>query len=345
MRSKHLILALFVLSFVLISSQSMGLEIDVTTDIPEYILDPWLNLTGSATPSSGSWSDDSITDFQKGSGDNVSVAGGSVVLTPTLSPQVMNNGQSVLSPGTGSDWDLFILTVDSIILNNGTYYLYYSAARSTVLTTARHIGLATSTDGISWTKYSSNPILRSRVESYDYTNAIRAHVIKEGNSWKMWYAGNQATQDVNICYATSNDGINWSKYSSNPVLKNSANDGAWNGIDIRPSSVFKNESGVYWMYMRAVGTSRIGQIGLATSSDGVSWTYNQSNPLYRGNTNGWDKGVIDPGPIERGNGTFRMWLCGRSAGDSRSLGWIRSTDGLSWTDSGSALIEPKANTA
>ena len=144
MRSQHFLLALFVLSFVLISSQSMGLEIDVTTDIPEYILDPWLNLTGTVTPSSGSWAEDSNTDLQKGAGDNVSVAGGSVVLTPTLSPQVMNNGQPALSPGTGSDWDLVILTVDSIIQNNGTYYLYYTGWRG-IIRTGRDMGLAIGT--------------------------------------------------------------------------------------------------------------------------------------------------------------------------------------------------------
>lgn len=59
---------------------------------------------------------------------------------------------------TGSGWESERALDACVIVNNGTWYMYY-AGYPAVLSAASRIGLATSTDGIHWTKYGGNPII------------------------------------------------------------------------------------------------------------------------------------------------------------------------------------------
>ena len=52
------------------------------------------------------------------------------------------------------------------------------------------MGMATSTDGVSWTKHVANPVLTPTVGSdYDSVYTSSESVIREGDSYRMFYAG------------------------------------------------------------------------------------------------------------------------------------------------------------
>ncbi|MCK5252954.1 MAG: hypothetical protein KAQ96_08385, partial [Thermoplasmata archaeon] len=324
-----------------------GLDVTVDTQIPEYILDDHLNLTGTTNITRGSWVETSNGDYQLGTTDNVSVSGGSVNLKPSLSFNILNGGNAVLKPGTGTAWDTVLITGYSIVKVDSTYYMHYVGSRGTSLMNARHIGLATSTDGLSWTKYSGNPILSARVNSYDWTNLNNPSVVIDNGTWHMWYAGNHGnqnaaqSQDIDICYATSPDGYNWTKSSSNPVIANGfAN---WAMDALRPYNVQWNGSAFVMYYKgRSVGLGATSRLGLATSTDGVTWSQNPNNPLRRGDQNGWEDGEFECGAREMATSTHRMWTMGD--GGPYKLGWVWSEDGIDWEDSGSAILSPQQNT-
>ncbi len=92
-----------------------GLDVTVDTQIPEYILDDHLNLTGTTNITRGSWVETSNGDYQQGTTDNVSVSGGSVNLKPSLSFNILNGGNAVLKPGTGTAWDTVLITGFSVV--------------------------------------------------------------------------------------------------------------------------------------------------------------------------------------------------------------------------------------
>ena len=324
-----------------------GLDVTVDTQIPEYILDDHLNLTGTTAITRGSWVETSNGDYMQGTTDNVSVSGGSINLKPSLSFNILNGGNAVLKPGTGTAWDTVLITGYSVVMVNSTYYMHYVGSRGTSLMTARQIGLATSTDGLSWTKYSGNPILKARVNSYDWTNLNNPVVVNDNGTWHMWYGGNHGnqnaaqSQDIDICYATSPDGYNWTKSSSNPVMVNGF--AAWAKDAVRPYNVQWNGSAFVMYYKgRSVVLGATSRLGLATSTDGVTWSQNPNNPLRRGDQSGWEDGEFECGDREMANGTHRMWTMGD--GNPYKLGWVWSEDGIDWEDSGSAIISPQANT-
>jgi predicted GH43/DUF377 family glycosyl hydrolase len=77
----------------------------------------------------------------------------------------------------------------------------------------RSMGLATSHDGISWTKYSTKPVIPfNSLTSYSSWGGITW-----GNGlWRIWYS--MVDQTAGLSYASSVDGINFINGTHNPVL-------------------------------------------------------------------------------------------------------------------------------
>jgi hypothetical protein len=354
MGSRYLFSFLLVLFLFLPGGSVEGLTLTVDTEIPEYILDDYLNLTGTTEVLTHQWKENARGHFNGGTLANVTIEGspGEVTLTPDLDIKILNGGNGVLQGGA-SAWDKYIL--DQVVVKvGGTYYMYYtggttfSALGKYAMMSPYHIGVATSSDGLSWTRYSGNPILSARVDSYDYTNLMYPVVLVENGTFHLYYAGNVGNtspsqlQDLNICYANSTDGFNFTKYASNPVLKHGSPNTAWNGIDIRPTSIRRDFDGKLRMYFKATGRLQPSNMGGATSSDFKTWTLLADKNLYTSSSTGWEDGVTNYNHLETHNGTYRMWT--HADKTTWAVGWIWSDDGMNWTDSGSAVISPTAGT-
>lgn len=88
------------------------------------------------------------------------------------------NPTLVLSPSANiADWDGKFVMHPTVVKDGGTYYMWYSAHNSV---DPQRIGLATSLDGINWTKSPANPVIGSVGEP---------SVIKVGDTWHMYYLG------------------------------------------------------------------------------------------------------------------------------------------------------------
>ncbi len=174
----------------------------------------------------------------------------------------------VLSPGADGDWDGLFLESPTVLYDpsSGLYFMYFSGADTTWRV---RIGGATSPDGIHWTKMPENPVLTpGGASDWDGFAVATPTVLKRDTLFEMWYCGASvedilADGDIDtlwIGYATSNDGVVWTKHPENPLI------GTYTPpADVRgpwaPDVVFVPSRGEFMMwYETAFG------FGLATSS-------------------------------------------------------------------------------
>jgi beta-1,2-mannobiose phosphorylase / 1,2-beta-oligomannan phosphorylase len=119
----------------------------------------------------------------------------------------------------------------SILIIDNTYHMWYVRFDGTY----ERIGYATSLDGILWEPYVNNPVLNvGDANSYEETSVTEHCVIYDGSTFHMWYSGINNTVSPwreAIGYATSPDGINWTKYSDQPVLDKGPS-GSWDDTKV-----------------------------------------------------------------------------------------------------------------
>lgn len=235
-------------------------------------------------------------------------------------------GNPVMECGPAGSWDGSFISVNRVILDDGSYKLYYSGGATGY--TQEQIGYATSPDGKRWTKYPGNPVIVPGLTgSWDSKYVVSPAVIKDGDTFKMWYAGFNGNV-WRIGYATSMNGQSWTKYSGNPVMETVASN-SWESKTLVPCCVIK-EHGDYKMWFEGSDGTH-SQIGYASSVDGVKWTRYDGNPvLALGDASSWDSWSVGHCTVIGRPGGYRMWF---EAYDRQhaGIGHATSRDGLSWT--------------
>jgi len=198
------------------------------------------------------------------------------------------------------------------------------------------IGLATSTNGVNWTKHATNPVL-SPSQAWETAGIQAGSVISDGGLYKMWYTGLDNNGVSRIGYATSSNGITWTKYEGNPVL-GIGGYGSWDSEDVSRPAVIK-EGGTYRMWYTGDDgvTSRI---GYATSNDGISWGRDPANPVVDvGQPGAWDwLQVYGPSVVVVGT-EYRLWYSGGTLPDAWQTGYAVSSDGSNWTRQAMLIAE------
>jgi predicted GH43/DUF377 family glycosyl hydrolase len=229
----------------------------------------------------------------------------------------------VLDLGTGGSWEDVVVGAPTIMLKDNTYHMWYSGHDNTNY----RIGYATSSDGTSWTKYGSNPVLNLGAGGqWDDGHVAGPTILLKDGSYLMWFGG-QDGATWRIGYATSSDGTSWTKYGSNPVLNLGAG-GQWDDAGIfEPTVIYENNLFHMW-YIGYDGA--VYRIGYATSSDGTSWTKYGSNPVLNLGAGGqWDDVMVSHPTVIYENNLFHMWYEGRD-GTSYRIGYASSSDGKNW---------------
>jgi predicted GH43/DUF377 family glycosyl hydrolase len=104
---------------------------------------------------------------------------------------------------------------DNINIWNNKYVMYYMGTDGG----NESIGLAYSDNGTHWTGYINNPVLSpGAAADWDNTGVGYCSVLNlSSGNWQMWYGGGPNTK-YGIGYATSPDGITWTKHPDNPVF-------------------------------------------------------------------------------------------------------------------------------
>jgi len=253
----------------------------------------------------------------------------SYVYSSVLEEWIKASENPMLDIGLPGSWDDFYAYEPAVIYDGVTYHMWYSGHNGL---NAR-IGYATSPDGITWTKSASNPVLDiGPPGSWEDYSVITPTVIYDGITYHMWYSGGDAIH-ARVGYATSPDGITWTKSASNPVL-DLGSSGSWDDFRAYIPTVLYDGTTYHMWYAGDDGSIKY-RIGYATSPDGVAWTKYAANPvLDLGSPGSWDdEWVYDPTAFYDG-ATYHMWYAGYDGTNGR-IGYATSSDGTSWTKSAS----------
>ena len=203
------------------------------------------------------------------------------------------SGNPVLTPGSNGEWDDSGFAGLCIIYDGTIYKIWYGASDGTNF----RIGYATSLDGISWTKYNdpltpnppfaeSDPVLNLGPGAFESVWVYFPTVYFDGSIYHMWYAGTDGITD-RIGYATSPDGITWTKDDThNPVI-DVGTPGSWDDSSVDPGPIQFNGSEYEMIYNGYDGFHYQG--GYATSGDGIIWKRNYSQ-FFFGNQSVFEMG-------------------------------------------------------
>ena len=220
----------------------------------------------------------------------------------------------VLRTGPNGSWDGAVVFSAKVVWN-GTGYLMYYVGDGGNTTTFRQIGAAFSSDGVHWVKSAHNPVITHGPGTYDQRYTRGPSVIFDSGTYKMWYWGTAPPNATvpfqsSIDYATSTDGVHWTKYPGNPLFLGFMYADSSTSAQL-PSVVKVN--GTYLMAFQGYTND----FGLATSTDGIHWKFdNQTDVLL--NTSGWHSGSIgDPSLLVDGRRVL-LWYDGGDNGTRKS---------------------------
>ena len=183
----------------------------------------------------------------------------------------------VLSPGGKGTWDDFAVHFPDILKTDDGYLMYYIGIKDTGFGSAElMMGMATSNDGFSWTKYDdpttsegdfreSDPVFILDTELWGGTSFRPLRVLQDGNGWEMLYsASNNFFSPPQFGHARSVDGIEWLPVGDIPILTDESLDGA----KALGFADMLYHDGTYYLYFNATKDDATGNIYLATSEQG-----------------------------------------------------------------------------
>jgi len=216
-----------------------------------------------------------------------------------------------LSPNDKTDWESDI-NRSVVLKNDGGYHMWYTGqahGRSA-------IGYATSADGRTWTRQSDKPVLLAD-KPWEKVAVMCPHVIWDDASrqFRMWYSGGEQYEPDAIGYATSRDGLHWTKHDANPIFRADPAQ-PWEQFKVTACQVVPHGE---WYYMFYIGFRDVNhaQIGLARSRDGITgWQRLAANPIIGPTPGTWDadacyKPFAIYQPAEQ---RWMLWYNGRRGG-------------------------------
>lgn len=238
-------------------------------------------------------------------------------------------GNPVMLCGPAGTWDNASIFPNRVIVVQDSFYRYrmwYTGWNGTRWRT----GHATSPDGVTWIKSAENPVLSEGPGPWESGGSSEGYVTRTDSGYKMWYMGEDFSENWRIGYAASPDGIVWTKAdSANPVL----GPGTWYLRGPHNPSVLGPDSlGGYKMWFQGDPLAHADfQIGYATAADETAWTARADPVLSYGNPGSWDDDKVMCPKVLFDGQRYEMWYCGERSDGRTQIGYATSFDGLGWT--------------
>lgn len=225
----------------------------------------------------------------------------------------------VIRVGEKGAWDDQTLGCFTVLEDGGKFFFYSGGAR---FGQSKKIGMATSRDGVRWTKHEGNPLFPGSMP----------YAIKVGDTFRLYHPGKDAAGRHGLLMKTSKDGFDW----SDPKL-------VLPGGILDPCVIQVAEDRFHLYYCAGGKVSKNGEEvwefknRVATSDDGIAWKKEPNPILPLGEKDTWDA-ISHAGPcvlkLEDG---FHLWYLGSGERNGKTawrIGHATSPDGITWQRSG-----------
>jgi hypothetical protein len=182
---------------------------------------------------------------------------------------------TIFKGGALGEWDYMLSGgfAGTALKKDGIYYVYYQGASGYQMdpvetSTWRAIGVATSPDGINFTKYSGNPVVAQFPNNRSDEGAVSGAVaLSDGGEFLLYYGLNTAESGPGVYadgwLATSSDGLN---FGASSVVLGHRDGSLWgSGDQLYPIIAFR-DGDQWFVYYIPWGTPQHGQLGVARGS-------------------------------------------------------------------------------
>ncbi len=180
----------------------------------------------------------------------------------------------------------------ALVEADGTWVIYFYTWDSSSFPGSSVIGRATATDPNGpWTADNEPVLLPGSAGEWDAQQVLAPHVIQNDDGYIMYYSGTDKAGKQQVGMATSNDGVQWTKYNdpsttdvpyveSDLVLQSGAY-GSWDANSVHQPRVLQGSQGRVMFYRGTKDTSgNTMALGIATSDDGIHWNKSSVNPVF-----------------------------------------------------------------
>jgi len=178
----------------------------------------------------------------------------------------------------------------------------------------------------------ANPVLApGAVGAWDAASLTGYPMRKDGGGYEVLYRGMDTTGMRAVGYASSSNGVNWTKFAGNPVLQRSGPAPAWDQNGVSTGSLLE-EGQQHTMFFRGYDATFSYRYGRATSSDLTTWQKDGNFVFGPGPVGSWDEFLDVATVMQKGPG-YGMWYLGYNLAGTGGIGYASSPDGVSWTRS------------
>lgn len=272
-------------------------------------------------------------------------------ITPVRAQQnafTLESKDPVIVHGKSAGMDRRYTDPGAVLFHDGKFHMFRNGFNS--WPDAVQVFYHTSPDGITWTQEAAGPVLRSKDVPFAKLAALASSaLVEDDGTWVLyfytWEARNsRARTTIGRATASAPTGP-WS-VDPEPVLQPGAK-GSWDDLRVMGPRVVKTADGYVMYYTGSTrsDSSKTGDlpaIGMATSTDGKTWTkhddaattdvaYAASDPVLRSA----DPALLYHQPIVFKTSTgWEMVLrsmAAESPGNSMALRHAASADGIRWT--------------
>ena len=224
----------------------------------------------------------------------------------------------VLQPGTPGIDEEGVETISVLQASDGEYRMYYAGARAVTPNVSYVIGLATSSDGKTWTKRPA-PVLSPTLPweaafdagGFEVGGVLEPSVSREGERWRMWYTAFGKEDDgpsySRMGYAESSDGLAWEK-NPEPIFRSSGQ--SFDAIGVSHTHVIADPVEGYHLFYVGIAGDETLRMGHAWSADGLAWEPNPNNPIVSGVPGEWDAGLVGGPSAVFVDGELRLYYMG-----------------------------------
>jgi len=241
----------------------------------------------------------------------------------------------------------------AVIVHDGQFHMFYNGINSFPARVG--VGYATSTDGVTWTRASDEPVFGPAADGWPAemrsTNLfVTSGLVEPDGTWVLYYytlsgSGFNGPQAVGRATAPAPTGP-WTT-SAEPVLAQGP-EGAWDSQQVSAPDVTRTGDGYVMFYDGVAKGSDLWMIGRATSPDGVTWTkhddpatteaaFAESDPVLEPGPGAWlSRRLLDPNAVQTDAGWVMIYATNSGSGGKfitpdLHLAYATSPDGITWT--------------